>query len=172
MIKKIAAFISTIGPGIFLIGYNIGTGSVTTMAVSGSSYGMTLIWPLLLSCLFTFTDGFLYFADAVNRDNLRFNLDTSNQFFLQDNIFLSLIRLSERIDYIHISDNPGGRIAHWVPGSGVIDWELFFETLDKISYKGYIGLDIGGEESPIDQIGKAYSQTASWVNSHYSPNAK
>jgi manganese transport protein len=45
---------STIGPGIFLIGYNIGTGSVTTMAASGSRYGMSLFWALFLSCVFTF----------------------------------------------------------------------------------------------------------------------
>jgi manganese transport protein len=36
------------------MGYNIGTGSVTTMASSGSRYGMSLFWALLLSCIFTF----------------------------------------------------------------------------------------------------------------------
>ena len=50
MKRRILAF----GPGIFLIGYNIGTGSVTTMAASGSRYGMGLFWALVLSCIFTF----------------------------------------------------------------------------------------------------------------------
>lgn len=54
MFKKISLFLASIAPGIFLIGYNIGTGSITTMAASGAAYGMTLIWPLLLSCVFTF----------------------------------------------------------------------------------------------------------------------
>ncbi len=54
MFKKIGLFLASIAPGIFLIGYNIGTGSITTMAASGAAYGMTLIWPLLLSCIFTF----------------------------------------------------------------------------------------------------------------------
>ncbi|MFC2081319.1 Nramp family divalent metal transporter [Bacteroidota bacterium] len=54
MLKKIGLFLASIAPGIFLIGYNIGTGSITTMASSGAAYGMTLIWPLLLSCIFTF----------------------------------------------------------------------------------------------------------------------
>ena len=54
MIKKLGLFIASIAPGIFLIGYNIGTGSITTMASSGAAYGMTMIWPLLLSCLFTY----------------------------------------------------------------------------------------------------------------------
>jgi Mn2+/Fe2+ NRAMP family transporter len=52
--KKIALGISSVGPGIFLMGYNIGTGSVTTMAASGSRYGMSLFWALFLSCVFTF----------------------------------------------------------------------------------------------------------------------
>lgn len=42
-----------IGPGIFAIGYTIGTGSVTAMIVAGSSYGMQLLWVLFLSCLFS-----------------------------------------------------------------------------------------------------------------------
>ena len=54
MLKKIGIFLASIAPGIFLIGYNIGTGSITTMAASGAAYGMTLIWPLLLSCIFTY----------------------------------------------------------------------------------------------------------------------
>ncbi len=51
---KLALFFASIAPGIFMIGYNIGTGSITTMASAGAKYGMTLIWPLLLSCIFTF----------------------------------------------------------------------------------------------------------------------
>ena len=41
-------------PGIFLLGFNIGTGSVTTMAKAGADYGMTLLWTVLLSCLATY----------------------------------------------------------------------------------------------------------------------
>ena len=52
--EKLKLFLASIAPGIFLIGYNIGTGSITTMASSGAAHGLTMIWPLLLSCLFTF----------------------------------------------------------------------------------------------------------------------
>ena len=52
--RKILIALSAIGPGLFLIGYNIGTGSVTTMAKSGAEYGMSLFWALVLSCVFTF----------------------------------------------------------------------------------------------------------------------
>ena len=52
--KKIAIALAAVGPGLFLIGYNIGTGSVTTMAKSGAEHGMSLFWALVLSCIFTF----------------------------------------------------------------------------------------------------------------------
>jgi len=53
LIAKIIALILGFGPGIFAIGYTIGTGSVTSMIVAGSTYGMQLLWVLLLSCLFS-----------------------------------------------------------------------------------------------------------------------
>ncbi len=52
--KKVVIAISAIGPGLFLIGYNIGTGSVTTMAKVGAEYGMGLTWALALSAIFTY----------------------------------------------------------------------------------------------------------------------
>lgn len=54
IIKKIGIALAAVGPGLFLIGYNIGTGSVTTMAQSGADHGMSLFWALILSCLFTY----------------------------------------------------------------------------------------------------------------------
>ncbi|GBF19474.1 MULTISPECIES: Nramp family divalent metal transporter [Arenibacter] len=58
-LKKILALILAFGPGIFAIGYTIGTGSVTSMIVAGSTYGMQLLWVLLLSCVFS---GILMFS--------------------------------------------------------------------------------------------------------------
>jgi Mn2+/Fe2+ NRAMP family transporter len=52
----VSAFIRAIlsfGPAFLAIGYTIGTGSVTAMIVAGSTFGMQLLWVLLLSCLFS-----------------------------------------------------------------------------------------------------------------------
>ena len=59
LLKKIIAIVLGFGPGIFAIGYTIGTGSVTSMIVAGSKFGMQLLWVLLLSCFFS---GILMFA--------------------------------------------------------------------------------------------------------------
>ena len=45
--------LSVLGPGIFAIGYTIGTGSVTSMAKAGADSGLGLLWVLALSCLFS-----------------------------------------------------------------------------------------------------------------------
>lgn len=51
--KKLWKFLLSFGPGIFAIGYTIGTGSVTSMIVAGNGYGMQLLWVLFFSCLFS-----------------------------------------------------------------------------------------------------------------------
>jgi Mn2+/Fe2+ NRAMP family transporter len=53
VINKIFQKLLTIGPAFFAIGYTIGTGSVTSMVVAGSTFGMQLLWVLVLSCFFS-----------------------------------------------------------------------------------------------------------------------
>lgn len=53
MKQKLLAILYAIGPGIFCIGYTVGTGSVTSMAKAGSAYGSQLLWVLAISCLFS-----------------------------------------------------------------------------------------------------------------------
>ena len=52
--NKLAAALALFLPGIFLLGFNLGTGSVTAMAKAGAEYGMTLLWTIVASCLCTF----------------------------------------------------------------------------------------------------------------------
>jgi len=53
ILKRIWLIMLSVGPGIFCIGYTIGTGSVTSMAKAGSEFGMQLLWVLFLSVLFS-----------------------------------------------------------------------------------------------------------------------
>lgn len=51
---KIAKALALFMPGIFLLGFNIGTGSVTAMTKAGADYGMSLLWTIVASCFCTF----------------------------------------------------------------------------------------------------------------------
>ncbi len=52
--KKLKRILLSILPGIFLIGYNIGTGSVTAMSKAGANFGYDLLWAVLTSCVITY----------------------------------------------------------------------------------------------------------------------
>lgn len=53
-LQKLKTKIKDFGPAFFIIGYVVGTGSVTSMVVSGAKFGLSLSWALLLSCFFTY----------------------------------------------------------------------------------------------------------------------
>jgi Mn2+/Fe2+ NRAMP family transporter len=53
-IKRILKILIVLGPGIFCVGYTIGTGSIVSMAIAGSTYGLSLLWALVLACVFSF----------------------------------------------------------------------------------------------------------------------
>ena len=52
--KRVTKGLALFLPGIFLLGFNIGTGSVTSMAKAGATYGMSLLWTIVASCLATY----------------------------------------------------------------------------------------------------------------------
>jgi len=130
-------------------------------------YGLTYHLHPCHGALVATTDAYLQFHETVKRDNLRFNFDTANQFFLKDNLSLSLLRLAGHIDYIHVSDNRGQRVEHLVPGKGSIDWNRFFEMLDRVSFSGLFGIDIGGAESDVNNYEEAYMYTAKWLEDNW-----
>ncbi len=138
-----------------------------TLCETAAEYKLTYQLHPASGVLASTTEGFLYFRDAVNKDNLRFNLDTANLFSVKENLQLALIRLKNNIDYIHFSDNRGTKVEHLPPGSGNIDWNKFFETLDKINFSGNIGIDVGGAESHILDLNEAYIESAEYLEKNW-----
>lgn len=116
-----------------------------------------------LGALASTTDAFVLFRDAVGADNLHFNLDTANQHVFKDSLILSLRRLSESIDYIHLSDSRGTTIEHLPPGDGTINWPRFFATLAAVGFDGSVGIDVGGHESGVTDLDRAYRRSAEWL---------
>jgi Mn2+/Fe2+ NRAMP family transporter len=54
MLARLSKTLALFLPGIFLLGFNIGTGSVTAMAKAGATYGMSLLWTIVASCVATY----------------------------------------------------------------------------------------------------------------------
>jgi sugar phosphate isomerase/epimerase len=109
------------------------------------------------------TDGFLHFHHDVDRENLRFNLDTANFYLQRDHLPMALIRLGAHVDYVHVSDNRGLQPEHLPLGQGAIDWDTFFRTIQRTGYAGRFGIDIGGAESGVAELDAAYVAAARFV---------
>lgn len=129
-----------------------------------AAYGLTYQLHPALGVLAATTEGFLYLHDAVRRDNLRFTLDTANQFMMRENLALAVRRLAPYLDYIHVSDNRGHRVEHLPVGDGAIRWDVFFDALRQVGFSGHLGVDVGGAESGVDDLDAAYVRTAQWLS--------
>jgi sugar phosphate isomerase/epimerase len=116
------------------------------------------------------SDAMLRLLDEVNEDNLGAVLDTGHLHAAKELIPLSIEKLGEKILYVHISDNDGRDNYHWSPGKGTIDWESVFEGLKRHRFKGYIAIDVGGQDIKdrldeevieakkfVEEMGKKYS---------------
>lgn len=123
-------------------------------------HGLTYLVHPSIGVLCSTTDGFLLFRDAVDRDNFRFCLDTANFYLQRDHLPMALLRLAEHLDYVHVSDNRGVRPEHLPMGTGSIDWDTFFAAADRIGYRGRYGIDIGGAETEVADLDRAYVEAA------------
>lgn len=131
-----------------------------------SSHGLSYHVHPSLGTLASGADGFLRLYDAVGRDNLRFVIDTANQFLMKENLVIAIRRLGGIVEYIHLSDSNGARMEHLVPGEGKIPWDTVCEELQR-GFDGLIGIDVGGAESGIQDIDDAYLKTARWVEQRF-----
>ncbi len=130
-----------------------------------AGYGLAYLLHPSIGVLCSTTDGFLHFQHGVDRENLRFNLDTANFYLQRDHLPMALIRLGKHVDYIHLADNRGLRPEHLPLGEGAIDWDVFFRTIERTGYAGRFGIDIGGAETGVADLGTAYVEAARYVES-------
>ncbi len=140
MIKKIGIFLVAVGPGIFGIGYTIGTGSVTTMTVSGAEYGTQLLWLVAIACLFSFVlmETFGRYAIVTNDTTIR--------------SFKNRLGVGERLrKVVAVCTITGVVLAQWSSLSGILGltanaaWEtvcLFFPNLEPDNYWAILGLAV------------------------------
>jgi manganese transport protein len=130
--KKIGIYLIAVGPGIFGIGYTIGTGSVTTMSKAGADYGTQLLWVLAVACIFSYV-----LMEAFGRYAIVTNDTTINS-------FKNKLGFGERIrKIIAVLTIVGVVLAQWSSLSGILGlsssavWEtllLFFPHLGPDNY--------------------------------------
>jgi len=136
ILKRIWLIMLSVGPGIFCIGYTIGTGSVTSMAKAGSMFGMQLLWVLSLSVLFAWILMDAYGRYAVVTGNSA--MHSIRQKIKHGNILAIIIIV-------------GVVIAQWTCLSGILGltsnalfelFHLFFPKTNPENYWAVLGIAI------------------------------
>lgn len=129
-----------------------------------ASYDLTYLVHPAFGVLGATPEAFLFMSEQVNRNNFGYNFDTSNLIALKCNLSLALHQLMPHIKYIHLSDNRGMKNEHIDLGKGLINWDQFFAKLKDLDYQGPIGIDIGGDESDVENLDQAYRSAAILVS--------
>jgi protein FrlC len=89
----------------------------------------------------TAEDGKKAIKDLGNRIGLV--LDTGHMFVNRESISDGFSGIEKNMLHFHIDDNMGVTDDHMVPGTGKMDYEVFFQNLKRINYEGYITVELG-----------------------------
>ena len=67
-------------------------------------------------------------------ERLRVCCDTNH--LLSENLTDFIRRVGDRIETLHVSDYDGKDEKHWLPGEGILDWQVVLAALQEIGYRG------------------------------------
>ncbi|MBQ7347628.1 MAG: sugar phosphate isomerase/epimerase [Clostridia bacterium] len=83
----------------------------------------------------------LEFIHMIDDENFKFCLDTGHCSVLGISPAEAVRMAGDDLRAIHVHDNDGKSDAHWVLGTGVIDWKDFVAALREINYQGFFSLE-------------------------------
>jgi len=70
-------------------------------------------------------------------------LDTGHLFINRESVSDSVLEADMSRVHFHIDDNLGASDDHMIPGTGKIDFSMFFANLKKRGYAGYLTVELG-----------------------------
>jgi hydroxypyruvate isomerase len=91
----------------------------------------------------------LKLIDDVKAVNLKIQYDVYHMQRMEGNLLPTIEANLEHIAHIQIADNPGRH----QPGTGEINYRFLLEALDRIGYKGYVGLEYVPEPDTTASLG-------------------
>jgi len=94
------------------------------------------------------SDSYLRFAGEIRSKDFGILIDTAHLFFQREDLPTVIEKVKENIFGFCACDNDGVYDYHWAPGQGKIDWYRVLGALKKVSYEGYVDLEINVAEDP------------------------
>lgn len=108
------------------------------------------------------------FAKAIDSPNFKVCLDTGHCTMLNVSPADAVRQLGvDYLEALHIHDNDGKRDLHWLPFTGVIDWNDFKQALADIGFAGSVSIETAPSakypEDIVEMQDRALSASASWL---------
>lgn len=112
-----------------------------TIAGAASQAGLRLALEYKPGEIIGNADAFLRLADAVGADNLGLLLDTGHALYGREDLVAVVKMCAERLVHVHLDDNYGDADRD-LPVGDVHNFDAFFETLQRVGYRGLLSLDL------------------------------
>ncbi len=119
---------------------NLFTGTIKQICEIAAKYGVTIILEPVNRYEINFINNLDQGAELLSKiglENCGLMPDVFHMNIEDDRIGESLIRNSKWVRYIHLADS-----NRWAPGWGHIDFDEVFSALKKISYDGWVSVEI------------------------------
>jgi len=126
--------------------------SCLACATIAAEHGRTIIMEPRVGEIVCSVDSLIRLIQDVGMPNFKANFDTGHFSAQRENVVLALAKLEGKFANIHVSDNDPKTTDHLPPGEGTIDWPEFFRVLKAQGYRGYLGLDLGGRPTIVDDL--------------------
>lgn len=108
-----------------------------------------------------------YVLAHIESKHLGFCYDSSHDWLYSTDKGMILNKWGHRLLSTHLADNDGELDRHWLPGEGIVDWQLIRRLLPPDDYSGAISLEVAASQTqrhnltPPQYLGAAYGKLAS-----------
>lgn len=122
--------------------------NIKELCLFASSYGMTIMLENLIGEreFMKSVDDYFQMKKLIDEPNLKLIFDVAHYYcshILETKDIKAFIeRTKDDIMHLHVSDNDGTRDKHARIGTGTIDYQLFFDTLNSIGYDGLCSSEV------------------------------
>lgn len=83
-----------------------------------------------------------YVLKELKSNHLKLCYDSSHDWLLDGSKGELILKYSDRLQYLHLSDNDLVFDRHWIPREGLIGWEKIVKNLKETQYSGTISFEV------------------------------
>ena len=98
----------------------------------------------------------------VNAENMGVLLDIGHVYVVRENLLDVIEKLGKKIFHVHVEDIIDRIHCHFIPGTGMVDFEGAFRVLNKVGYEGCLSVEL---EAHVDEPDRGALESIQYLGS-------